>query len=166
MIVLFDACLFFKKLVWQGPINLSIYGLRCGRLFLWWFCKLYCTNLANMEPHPLNIPFQTSPVTLGDHAFYTTLTPEPNLTLYFWLEISVEGQALSFSATVKDRNVVILVQNPTFLPQVVSEGTMLVVQTYNNHLWLSTVLHRQWTSYSPNSPSTITQHGRDHSSTH
>ncbi|KAK4710057.1 hypothetical protein R3W88_004570 [Solanum pinnatisectum] len=48
--------------------------------------------------------------------------------------------AQSFSAEVERRHVVILVQNLTFLAQVVSEGMRLAMDTYNNHLWLSTVL--------------------------
>ncbi|KAH0635699.1 hypothetical protein KY289_035614 [Solanum tuberosum] len=54
--------------------------------------------------------------------------------------MSMHGQTLSFSAEVEGRSVVILVQNPTFLAQVVSEGMRLALETYNNHLWLSTFL--------------------------
>ncbi|KAK4719066.1 hypothetical protein R3W88_017404 [Solanum pinnatisectum] len=49
-------------------------------------------------------------------------------------------QALSFSVEVEGRLVEILVENPTFLAQVVSEGMRLAIETYNNHSWLSIVL--------------------------
>ncbi|KAH0737420.1 hypothetical protein KY290_036125 [Solanum tuberosum] len=55
--------------------------------------------------------------------------------------MSLQGQALSFSAEVEGRPVAILVQNPTFLAQVVPKGMRLALETYNNHLWLSTVFH-------------------------
>lgn len=77
---------------------------------------------------------------MGDHTFYATLVLDPNHVPHSWLEMSFWGQALVFSAVVEGRNVVILVQNLTFLAEVVSKRMRLVVQTYNNHLWLSTVL--------------------------
>ncbi|KAH0705475.1 hypothetical protein KY290_010166 [Solanum tuberosum] len=89
------------------------------------------------------IPTVTLPpfsITLGEQTFYATQAPLPNHTPHSWLEMSLQGQPLSFSVVVDGRQVIVLVQNPTFLAQVVSEGMRIAMKTYNNHLWLSTVL--------------------------
>ncbi|KAG5588393.1 hypothetical protein H5410_048827, partial [Solanum commersonii] len=55
-------------------------------------------NDYELTPPHLAIPFQTFPVSLGEHTFYATHAPEPNPSLHYWLEMSLQGQALSFSA--------------------------------------------------------------------
>ncbi|KAH0692185.1 hypothetical protein KY285_019282 [Solanum tuberosum] len=92
------------------------------------------------EPTPSCHSISNLPSELGEHTFYATHAPEPNQSPHSWLKISLQGQALCFSAIVEERLVAILVQNPTFLVQIVSEGMRRVMKTYNNHLWLSTVL--------------------------
>ncbi|KAK4723900.1 hypothetical protein R3W88_026679 [Solanum pinnatisectum] len=54
--------------------------------------------------------------------------------------MSLQYQALSFSVGVEGRQVIISVQNLTFLAQVVSEGVRLAMDTHNIHIWLSIVL--------------------------
>ncbi|KAH0725624.1 hypothetical protein KY284_001489 [Solanum tuberosum] len=93
-------------------------------------------NINHQRPTLL----QTIPITTGGRTFHATQAPEPNQHPHSWLELSLQGQALSFSAEVEGRHVVILVQKQTFLAHVVSEGMRLAMETYNNHLWLSTVL--------------------------
>ncbi|KAH0652418.1 hypothetical protein KY290_030851 [Solanum tuberosum] len=94
--------------------------------------------IMNQQNPTVTLP--TFPITLGEQTFYATQAPLPNHTPHSWLEMSLQGQALSFSAVVEGRQVLVLVQNLTFLAQVVSEGMRIAMETYNNHLWLSTVL--------------------------
>ncbi|KAK4710441.1 hypothetical protein R3W88_004954 [Solanum pinnatisectum] len=61
------------------------------------------------------VTLPTFPITLGGKTFYATQAPLPNQTPHSWLEMSLQVQALSFSAVVEGRQVIVLVQNPTFL---------------------------------------------------
>uniref|UniRef100_A0A3Q7FMC6 Uncharacterized protein n=1 Tax=Solanum lycopersicum TaxID=4081 RepID=A0A3Q7FMC6_SOLLC len=99
------------------------------------------TTLANMNtPHPKKTHFQTIPVNLGEHTFYATHAAEPNLFPHSWFEMSLRRQTLSFSKKAEGRSVMILIQNQTFLANVVSERMRMALETDNSHLWFSTML--------------------------
>lgn len=105
-----------------------------------------------MNPLALPYPMQTQHVTIGDNTLYTTPTPHPNQILHSRLEMSMLGQTLSFSIEMEGREILIIVQNPTFLTQVVSEGMRIAMDTYNHHLWLLNALQLPLTLPFPQLP--------------
>lgn len=64
----------------------------------------------------------------------------------------MHGHTLSFTLEVEGREVVILVQNRTFIAQVVSEGMRLAMETYNNYLWMTTILQPPLNLHFPQIP--------------
>lgn len=79
-------------------------------------------------------------VNVGDNTIYATLAQNPNPTPHSWIELSMQGHTLSFSAEVEGREIVIILQNPTFIAQVISERIRMAMETHNYYLWMSTVL--------------------------
>ncbi|KAH0647234.1 hypothetical protein KY290_033225 [Solanum tuberosum] len=86
----------------------------------------------NHEPTLSFYSISNLPNELGGAHVLRDTSPEPNPSPHSWLEMSLQGQALSFSAIVEGRPVAILVQNPTFLAQIVSEGMRMTMETYKN----------------------------------
>ncbi|KAK4726791.1 hypothetical protein R3W88_031708 [Solanum pinnatisectum] len=82
----------------------------------------------NKRFHPLN----NTPI-------YATPTPPPNAIPQSWLELSLLGHSLSFNVMIEEWEVAIVVQNPTFIAQVVGEGRRLAMETYNNLVWMVSV---------------------------
>ncbi|KAK4708728.1 hypothetical protein R3W88_029653 [Solanum pinnatisectum] len=54
----------------------------------------------------------------------------------------MQGHPLIFNVLMENQEVTIVVKNPTFMAQLVPEGVRMVMETYNNHLWMPCILHQ------------------------
>ncbi|KAH0672405.1 hypothetical protein KY290_024644 [Solanum tuberosum] len=101
------------------------------------------TNSSYKLPNSLsnNVERPTSPQPLKNTPIYATPAPLPNAIPSSWLELSLQGHSLSFNVMIEGREVAIVVQNPTFLAQVVGEGMRLAMEAYNTHVWMASMLH-------------------------
>lgn len=66
--------------------------------------------------------------------------------------MSMLGHALSFNVEIKGGEILIIVQNPTLLAQVVSEGMRITMDKYNHHLRMTSVLQPPLTIPFPQLP--------------
>ncbi|KAH0635688.1 hypothetical protein KY289_035603 [Solanum tuberosum] len=74
----------------------------------------------------------------------TTIYATPMIPSTFstsWLEMSLQGYSLIFNVLMENQVVMVVVQNPTFMDQLVSEGMIMEMATYHSHLWMSSILH-------------------------
>lgn len=85
----------------------------------------------------------------GGNTYYVTPASSPNLFPTSLLEMGLQNQALSFKAIVEGRQVMIVVRNSTFLSHVVSQGMRLGLETYNNHMWMSSIFQNSMIPPSP-----------------
>lgn len=86
-------------------------------------------SILSSQSHPL----ENTPI-------YATPTPPPNGIPKSWLELSLIGNSLSFNVINEGREVDVVVQNPTFLAQVVGEGMWIAMETYNTHVLMTFIL--------------------------
>lgn len=85
-------------------------------------------------------PLQLDRIALGENMAYATPAPPPNPFPVSWMELSMQGRALTISAIIEGQEVILIVQNPVYLAQVITEGMRLATETYYNQLWVSTAL--------------------------
>lgn len=71
---------------------------------------------------------------------YMTPSPDPNTSPSSLVEMGLQGQSLTLNVIIEDREIVLVIQNLSILAQIVSQGIRRVVETYNSHMWMSTVL--------------------------
>ncbi|KAH0632696.1 hypothetical protein KY284_035482 [Solanum tuberosum] len=55
--------------------------------------------------------------------------------------MNLQGYSLIFNVLMENQVVMVVVQNPTFMDQLVSEGMIIEMVTYHSHLWMSSILH-------------------------
>ncbi|KAH0636169.1 hypothetical protein KY290_036597 [Solanum tuberosum] len=55
--------------------------------------------------------------------------------------MSLQGYSLISNVFMENQEVPIVVQHPSFMPQIAPEGMRMVIESYNNHLWISSMLH-------------------------
>lgn len=76
----------------------------------------------------------------GTVPVYMTPSPNSNTSPLSWMEMALHEQSLTLNIIMEDREMVLVIQNPSILAQIVSEGMRRAVETYNSHVWMSTVL--------------------------
>lgn len=58
--------------------------------------------------------------------------------LQSWLEMGLQGYALIFTMELNNQEVVLLVQNPTHLGEIITEGMRLGMEAYTQNQWYTT----------------------------
>lgn len=72
--------------------------------------------------------------------YVTTPPPQPFLPASL-LELSLQGHSQTFTVLLKNQKVMIVYQNPVLLTHLVLEAMRMEMENYNNHVWMSSVLH-------------------------
>ncbi|OIT01812.1 hypothetical protein A4A49_25865 [Nicotiana attenuata] len=84
---------------------------------------------------------------------YTSQANTMDLPLESWLEMGLQGYALVFTMELNNQEIVLLVQNPSHLAEIVTEGIRLGIEGYAQHQWYNTqtplLLDRQASSSNP-----------------
>lgn len=57
-----------------------------------------------------------------------------------WLKVGLQNQATFFTLDIEGQEVMIILQNPNFLAQLVTEAMTLAMDNYTNHVWLNNIL--------------------------
>lgn len=69
---------------------------------------------------------------------YTSQQMSMDQPLQSWLEMGLQGYALVFTMELNNQEVVLLIQNPTHLAEIVIEGMRIGMESYNQNQWYST----------------------------
>lgn len=69
---------------------------------------------------------------------YTSQTITMDKPLQSWLEMGLQGYALIFTMEMNNQEVVLLIQNPTHLAEIVIEGMRLGMEAYTQNQWFTT----------------------------
>ncbi|KAG5600457.1 hypothetical protein H5410_031827, partial [Solanum commersonii] len=57
-----------------------------------------------------------------------------------WIEYELRDQAVFFTMDINRVNTMIIIQNPNFLAQLITEGMKMAMDNYVNHYWMENVL--------------------------
>lgn len=71
------------------------------------------------------VPHISSPM------IYTSQKITMDQPLQSWIEMGVQGYALLFKMELKNQEVVLLIQNPTHLVEIITEGMRIGMEAYN-----------------------------------
>lgn len=86
-------------------------------------------NLPPFPPQQPNLPvIYTQPPLPHDH--------HPTS----WIELGLMGRAFSRQLNINGQVTIILIQNPQFLAQLISEGLHLAMSNYMNHIWVNNIM--------------------------
>ncbi|KAH0636608.1 hypothetical protein KY290_037027 [Solanum tuberosum] len=99
------------------------------------------------QPHTIVPSDQLTGTTPVYASLPPLLTP-----LSSWLEMGLQGQTMTFSVLLDNQEIIMLIQNPTILAQVVSDGMRIAMETYNNHLWMTSMFHAPMNFQNPIMP--------------
>lgn len=69
---------------------------------------------------------------------YTSQLMSTDLPLQSWLEMGLQGYALNFMLELNNQEAILLVQNPTHLAEIVTEGMRLEMEAFNQQQWYTT----------------------------
>ncbi|MCD9646544.1 hypothetical protein HAX54_036463 [Datura stramonium] len=97
-----------------------------------------------MNPYNQQLPLFPRPPQSQDNnqpPFFATTPPPPNYQTQSWLELNLLGQALSFQLTIGTQEITVVLQDPIYLSQVVTEAPGMTVENQ---------IHYQWMSNTPN----------------
>lgn len=97
-------------------------------------------------------PLQTFPVSIGGNTYYAIAIVTPSQFPTSWLKIGLQNQALSFSAIVEGREVIIVIRRLTFISYIVSQGIRVGMEAFNNHLWVSSLFQHPMVPPPPQIP--------------
>lgn len=90
--------------------------------------------MANLQPNPTN--------QIGNQTIFFIQPPLPQEHQPLsWIEQALMGHPISFNMILNGQAMVIILQNSHFLAQLVSKGIHIVMNNYQNHIWLNNVLH-------------------------
>ncbi|OIT30942.1 hypothetical protein A4A49_54773 [Nicotiana attenuata] len=84
--------------------------------------------IISRPPHP-------NPTT---QLIYTSQTPPLDYPLTSWLEMGLQGYALIFTIELNNQEIILLVQNPTHLAEIVIEGMRLGMEAVSQNQWSNT----------------------------
>lgn len=85
---------------------------------------------------------------------YTSQVISMDHPLQSWLEMGLQGYALIFTLEMNGQEIVLLIQNPSHLAEIVTEGMRLGMGAYTQNQWFTT----QTPLVLENQASTSTQH--------
>ncbi|KAH0715300.1 hypothetical protein KY284_008205 [Solanum tuberosum] len=105
-------------------------------------------NLEQLSEPPPPSMNQNNPIPLflvngnlpGSTPIYASLALPP-FVLTSLLEMRLQSQSPTFSVLMDNKKVIFLIQRPSLLAQLVSDGMRTVMEAYNNHLWMMSVIH-------------------------
>ncbi|KAH0714834.1 hypothetical protein KY284_007739 [Solanum tuberosum] len=92
----------------------------------------------NMNDNSNNTPF---PLMSNPLVVYATEALPSKPTPFSWIELGLRVQVVFFTIDLNGQEVMIILQNPNFLSQLVSEGMKLVMENYLNHLWINNIMN-------------------------
>lgn len=89
-------------------------------------------HLPRLIMHGPQVPHISTPM------IYTSQQMSMDQPLQSWLEMGLQGYALVFTMELNNQKVVLLIQNPTHLAEIVIEGMRIGMESYNQNQWYST----------------------------
>ncbi|MCD9639293.1 hypothetical protein HAX54_023720 [Datura stramonium] len=91
-------------------------------------------NPYNQQP-PL-FPTPPQPQNNNQHLFFATTPPPSNYLTQSWLELNLLGQALSLRLIVGTQEIVVVLQDPIYLSQVVTEAPGMTIANLTHFPWM------------------------------
>ncbi|KAH0776381.1 hypothetical protein KY290_007792 [Solanum tuberosum] len=97
-------------------------------------------NSCNQE-YERQLQQSTIPTDAKSPVIYATQAlPQTNPPLS-WIELGLRDQAVFFTMDLNGQEVMIILQNPNFLSQLISKGMKLAMDNYLNHLWINNIMN-------------------------
>lgn len=116
--------------------------------------------MDNRAPPPPLFPTPLPPLIAPNIPVYATQTIPPSEPPLSWIGQGMQGQAVFFNLSINGQEIIFIIQNQNFLAQLITEGIILAMDNYMNHMWMANVLdplapaiaptlfynmHAQWT---------------------
>lgn len=79
--------------------------------------------------------------TIQTPLIYLTMPIQPNHVPQFWPEHGLMGHALSISLQLNGQNIIVQIEDPTYLARIDSEGYQLGMNNIMNHPWFYRAPH-------------------------
>ncbi|KAF3673316.1 hypothetical protein FXO38_05691 [Capsicum annuum] len=91
--------------------------------------------MANLLPN--NAPFLKEPL------FFKIDPPPANRIPMSWAKLALEGKTISHCLLIRDQPVVLLIQDPAWMAQIVKEGVDQIAKGLGYQVWCQTLLQAQ-----------------------